>query len=592
MRSIFPPLRSKPRFPLDISLLPAGIIFLELGAGATELSRMNPGEAKSILLMRVIHTLILYVLVTIAKKIISHRKIIEVSYTQIFALGIVLSGFSEIARRLLTSALDVSLDFSTHRILIVLVHGIFWIPVFIIVGGRLTEIFSVFKEYEKRLLTKTRIHIRTSQTFKHEQEMMENRIREDLIRESAVLLALAKNVDQKSLSLSQRNALLQPHLKGINLRALSLSLEKKVDTDSYTTVFGQNVQSLSMLAKQFTLLYKLTAKKSPLSVWVYTLLCAAFVAPPYINFFTLPRLLASWPLLFLATFLLAKVNVNVLRSHRKNHIALSNVLIILLGFLPWISNKIGQFISPNPRTSFSFLLAGFWFSFGYYLFIRFIQITQPQAIASISSDELEASPALEKAVTKIVSEEFTQAISHRWAIYIHGKILTRLAATSLKLEQATATNDETLFEAGILRIQSVLADPIREFDEGQNDLQAEIASRLDPWDGLINISVNIDPSLVTVANSRVRDLGEAIEEIVSNSVRHGGSQNISVRVTHLAHPDIKIQIEDDASKPLPLVASRVGLGTRILNLVSDGRWTISHQENKTTVAMTFSLLEG
>lgn len=592
MRSVFPPLNSRPRFPLDFSLLPAGILLLELGATLTEIARMNPGDSKSILLLRTIHTLTLFAITVIAKRILENRRVIEVSYIQIFSLGLVLSALSETARMVLTMALDVSHDFWTHRYLIVLVHGLFWIPVFIIVGGRLNQIFSVFKEYEKRLLIKTRIHIRTSQKFKHEQELIENEIRKNLMQEASSLLKALPISDLRTRPLSERNKEIQTHLVGVNLRALSLSLENEAETDSQPTIFGQNIDSLSMLAKQFTLLYRLTAKKSPLSPWVYTFLSTALVAPSFINFFTLPRLLASWPLLFLTTYLLARVNVSILRSNLKNRILLSNLMIVFLGFSPFISNKIGQFISPNPQTSFSFILGGFFFAFGYYLFVRFIQITQLDAISSISNDELEASPALEKAVEKIISQEFAQAVSHRWAIYIHGKILTRLAATSLKLEQSVAINDVDRFDAGIDRIKALLENPTQEFDEGFSDLQSEIASRLDPWEGLISISVSIDPSLASLVNPRVRDCGEAIEEIVSNSVRHGGSQNISVYVTQTTHPDILIHVEDDATKPLPLVVSRVGLGTRILNLVSDGRWTIAHQDRKTTVLITISLLEG
>ena len=592
MRSIFPPLRSKPRFPLDLSLLPVGIIFLEWATLFTELSRMNPGEAKSVLLMRGIHTLVLFAVAKIANEIISRRRIIEVSYTQIFALGLLLSILSEIARRILSSELNVSIDVSSHRILVVLVHGLFWIPVLIIVGGRITEIFSVFKGYERRLLIKTRINIRTSLLFKREQEIIQDDIRSSLNHEARVLLKDLAIDNRTSQTLAERNAAIQPHLMGLNLRALSFRLENKSELDAQTTVFGQNIKSLSMLSKQFTLLYKLTARKSPLSVWVYTIVSSALVAPSMINFFSLSRLFASWPLLMLATYLLASVNVRVLKSKSERSIATSNLLIILLGFLPFISNRIGQLISPNPETKFSFLLAGVFFSFGYFVFIRFIQITQPTAIASISNDELQASPALEEAVSKIVSTEFNEAISHRWAIYIHGKILTRLAATSLKLEQAVHTNDAERFEAGIERVKALLTEPSQEFDEGFSDLQTEIASRLDPWEGLIKISIQIDSPLATVVNSRVRDFGEAIEEIISNSVRHGGSQNIKIDVTQMAHPDIQIKVEDDATNPLPLVVSRIGLGTRILNLVSDGRWSINHEGQKTTVIMTVSLLES
>jgi two-component sensor histidine kinase len=182
-------------------------------------------------------------------------------------------------------------------------------------------------------------------------------------------------------------------------------------------------------------------------------------------------------------------------------------------------------------------------------------------------------------------------MSHQWATFIHGKILTRLAATSLKLEQAFVNDDTNNFEVGLANIKSLLSDPTREFEQNIFDLKTEISSRLDPWDGLITIKVKIDPELADISNERVRDLGEVIEEIISNSVRHGGSQNISINITSITHPDIVIHIEDDGVNPLPLSPSRIGLGTKILNLVSDGRWSISRTDLKTTVELKMSLLE-
>ena len=53
----------------------------------------------------------------------------------------------------------------------------------------------------------------------------------------------------------------------------------------------------------------------------------------------------------------------------------------------------------------------------------------------------------------------------------------------------------------------------------------------------------------------------------------------------------QVHIEDDAVNPLPISQSRIGLGTKILNLVTDGRWSISHLDGKTTVDLSMSLLE-
>ena len=73
--------------------------------------------------------------------------------------------------------------------------------------------------------------------------------------------------------------------------------------------------------------------------------------------------------------------------------------------------------------------------------MRFVQIIQPEAINAIKADEIYASAALKGEISKIVKDEFKQSMSHQWATFIHGKILTRLAATSLKLEQAVGNDD-------------------------------------------------------------------------------------------------------------------------------------------------------
>jgi two-component sensor histidine kinase len=241
--------------------------------------------------------------------------------------------------------------------------------------------------------------------------------------------------------------------------------------------------------------------------------------------------------------------------------------------------------------SFPLLVIAVFYPLGFFIYMRFIQIIQPEAINAINGDEIYASAALKEAISNIVKDEFKQSMSHQWATFIHGKILTRLAATSLKLEQAVTNRDVKNLELGLTEISLVLSDPTREFEQKTIDLKTEISSRLDPWEGLITIKIVIDPALADISNERVKDLGEVIEEIISNSVRHGGSQYISIDITSIVHPDIQVHIEDDAINPIPLVPSRIGLGTKILNLVSDGRWNISHDGAKTTVDLTMSLAE-
>ena len=213
----------------------------------------------------------------------------------------------------------------------------------------------------------------------------------------------------------------------------------------------------------------------------------------------------------------------------------------------------------------------------------------PHSLELIRNDELKASSALQVAVTKVVSDEFSHALSHRWAIFIHGKILTRLAATALKLETASQAGDTQTFNAAIDSLISLLKNPDAKFDQEVTDLETEVNSRLDPWLGLLEIELHIDQELMSVRNERVREVGEVIEELISNSMRHGKAQKVNLRVMKSGDKEIQIIATDDAAIAPPENQGRFGLGTRIFNLASDGRWSITRVESGTEFKLTMAI---
>jgi hypothetical protein len=208
----------------------------------------------------------------------------------------------------------------------------------------------------------------------------------------------------------------------------------------------------------------------------------------------------------------------------------------------------------------------------------------------IARDELRASKALKETVRNLITNEFSHNLSHRWAIYIHGKILTRLAATSLKLETAANADDQAAFISGVESLLVLLEHPDRDFVYEQNNLETEIQSRLDPWVGLLDVDIQIDEKLKLIRTERVRELGEVIEEIISNSMRHGKAQKITFWVILFGENEIRVTAIDDATVAPPQFQTRFGLGSRIFSLVSDGRWSISRVDSQTKFELTMSLV--
>ena len=594
MRTIFPPLKNKPVFALDFSLTYVGIIFLGLSIAGTELFKLYPENKLEIVVIRLIHTIFMFALVYLTQSILRARKVRTTGYFGLAGIGLWLAIPTLLVRVLLMEEFNLIVDsqvapYFTEQFLISLGHAFFWIPVAIILGGQRNKIIEAFKEYEKRLVVSARKSIRNSEDFYELKKDVDQTFRDELIMHASQLLNSLTFSDDKKLSLKERNEILQRYLKGNTLREFSQRLNQKSEAVESNSKFEQDMRSLNLIRKQFNILYNFTARKAPVPAWVYTLLTFALMLPNYINFFSLRQTLITLPALLVIQLIAMQIN-KVLHQGGKYAILQTNFLTLLIGFVPFFEMILFTRFLPNLTEKFPLVIIGFFYPLGFYVYMRFIQIIQPAAINAIKGDEIYASTSLKEAISNIVKDEFKQSMSHQWATFIHGKILTRLAATSLKLEQAVTNSDATSFDVGLKDITSVLSDPTREFEQKTVDLKTEISSRLDPWEGLIAIKIKIDPALADISNERVKDLGEAIEEIISNSVRHGGSQNISIDITSLAHPDIQVSIEDDAVNPLPSVPSRVGLGTKILNLVSDGRWSISRNGAKTTVKLTMALL--
>ena len=596
MRTIFPPIKNKPVFNLDFSLAYAGIIFLGFSIAGTELFQLYPENKTEVIEIRLIHTFYLLLIVFLTQVFLKKINKNTAGYSGLALIGLWLAIPSLFVRVFLMQSYGLITNsqvfqFFFEQLTIVLLQAFFWIPVVIILGGQRSRIFEAFKEYEKRLVINARRSIRQSAEFIHLKKQVDQDFKDDLNLHSHLLLNSLSIGDKSSLNLGERNEIIQRYLKSNSLRDLSRNLNQKSESVSNNSKFDQDMHSLNLISKQFNILYNYVARKSPLPAWAYTLLSFVLIYPNYIHFFTTKQILFSLPA-FLVIHLVALQINRVLRRGGKFAILQTNLLTLLIGFIPFLEMLVFMAFLPNEAIEFPLAVIAIFYPLGFFVYIRFCQIIQPEAIAAITNDEIYTSQSLNSAISKIVKDEFKQSMSHQWAIYIHGKILTRLAATSLKLQQAVDNNDIENFEAGLNSLKVILDNPTKDFDQNPMTLKAEIASRLDPWEGLITINVVIDPALEMVSNDRVKDLGEVIEEVISNSVRHGGSQNISIKITSSDHPDIQLMIEDDAVNPLPLVPARIGLGTKILNLVSDGRWSISHSEAKTTLKLVMSLLES
>jgi hypothetical protein len=588
MTSLIKGLDSQHKHKIDFSLVPIGVILIEFSVFTTQLSKDSYRSFADLVLLRIVHTAIMLTFASVLSRLFIKLKYTELNYRTIAITGTLTIGLGDLIHRYLGHKLGVELVSMDRRIGIILLQGCFWFPAFMIIGSKRTEIFESFKEYERRLVIATRARSRTSDEFAEIQRDIQNRIKSELSSLCGSLKDSIRRIPPAS-SLAEYNKAIQPQLVGEDLRKLSMNLETFGSEQQGASFMGQNLNSVNLLVKQFRILYSTTAKNAPLRTSTYAIVLIVLVTPPYINYFSLSETLVSYPLMSLSIVIASHFIRKTLASTSPNAIRNSSILIYLTGFLPVLSNVIGQTITHDPNTKYPVLITAIVLPASYYIFIKVLQVLNPHALELIQNDDLKASEALQEAVTKVVSDEFSHTLSHRWAIFIHGKILTRLAATALKLETGANVGDKQVFDGAVESLISLLSNPDAEFEQASTDLRSEVSSRLDPWIGLLEVDLHIDSDLEAVRNPRVRDLGEVIEELVSNSMRHGKAQKIDLRVSKAGDKDIEIIATDNSTIAPPELQSRYGLGTRIFNLASDGRWSLERVESQTIFTLVMEI---
>jgi hypothetical protein len=128
--------------------------------------------------------------------------------------------------------------------IVVIIHGAFWFPVLMVIGGSRTEIINAFNGYEERLLIQTRKSFKKSADFQAKQGQIEDEIRSELISQSNQINHLISKIDI-SQELPEVNNNIQKILSGKELRTLSLKLGNSVNDNSQSTILGQNLHKKS-----------------------------------------------------------------------------------------------------------------------------------------------------------------------------------------------------------------------------------------------------------------------------------------------------------------------------------------------------------
>jgi signal transduction histidine kinase len=162
-------------------------------------------------------------------------------------------------------------------------------------------------------------------------------------------------------------------------------------------------------------------------------------------------------------------------------------------------------------------------------------------------------------------------LSRELAKYLHGTIQSRLMASAMALEKAGRKGDKRALEKELAQAYESLRVPSASyFAAPEESFKAEISKVNSKWNNLLNIKVKIDKTIGDLEPAKSQEIGNAINEGLSNAFRHGGATNVKLDIQKVKS-GISIEMIDDGQGPL---GGKGGLGTEWFNAISGANWSL------------------
>jgi hypothetical protein len=209
-----------------------------------------------------------------------------------------------------------------------------------------------------------------------------------------------------------------------------------------------------------------------------------------------------------------------------------------------------------------------------YLFLYFIgHISQSASIKYAQhKDGLERYLNSESFKIKILNQELEKD-AHKWEQIIHGKLQSKVISSSLEagsVENRVPADDRFIAEISDLIAESLSNSSQKEFNPSQI---IEVVSR--PWNAVIDIQSEIDPSIATQTLSPFisQRVDDVLQEAITNAVKHGGAEKVWLVVRAGSNNSLQILVKNNGAsigKP-----KRKSIGTNLFN--QSGIWSLSNE---------------
>lgn len=168
----------------------------------------------------------------------------------------------------------------------------------------------------------------------------------------------------------------------------------------------------------------------------------------------------------------------------------------------------------------------------------------------------------------------------RDSAFLHNSLQSELTGMAMQLERAADSGSQDDAREALERVHGLLSRSISEDFESVLEAPRERADRLAAaWRGICDVSFNCDHEVL--GDPRLGVAVQAVEEVITNAVRHGGATRVHVVISK-GRTGISVVVESNA--PIRGAAG-AGLGTLVLASVSQGDVSVWEQGGASVVEL-------
>ncbi len=228
-----------------------------------------------------------------------------------------------------------------------------------------------------------------------------------------------------------------------------------------------------------------------------------------------------------------------------NSVLISNVLVILLYFLIYLTGQITQSATISYRQQR----------------LKFEEYLNSESFK-----------------LKVFNQEVLDD-SMKWAQLIHGKVQTRFIA-------ASGDNSAAGRQSLVSEINRVIVDELEHSGVSESDAALIIERITSPWSAVISINSVISKDLTNTAlpEGAATKLEQIVEEVITNAVKHGAAESIWLELGMESDKSLLLQIKNDGKA---VETKRKSLGTSLFDKA--GVWSLSNVDSYVIFKMVINL---